>query len=180
MTRPVGRSAALGPRYLRGRVFSRQKIVIEISFTPVATVVQKGGHRMAVPLKSLTPDEWKKVKKDAGIKKTKWYVAGSVSVGSKIEALNKARAEYKSAKSLKSIMKYFKTLEDFAKALNKFAAEKDFKKDVDGALATAIVGWRKEAAEKSISLAKKVKEQETVLRGNDVTQMGKTFDQFIL
>jgi hypothetical protein len=135
---------------------------------------------MPVDLKSLTVDEWKKVKKDAGIKKTKWYVAGSVAVGSKVEALNKARAEYKATKSLKSIMKYFKTLEDFAKALDKFAAEKDFKKDVNGALATAIVGWRKEATDKSISLAKKVKEKEAVLRGNDIKEMGKTFDQFIL
>jgi hypothetical protein len=135
---------------------------------------------MPVDLKSLTADEWKKVKKDAGIKKTKWYVAGSVAVGSKVEALNKARAEYKATKSLKSIMKYFKTLEDFAKALDKFAAEKDFKKDVNGALAAAIVGWRKEATDKSMSLAKKVKEKEALLRGNDVKEMGKTFDQFIL
>jgi hypothetical protein len=135
---------------------------------------------MAVPLKSLTADEWKKVKKDAGIKKTKWYVAGSVAVGAKVEALNKARAEYKGAKSLKAIMKYFKTLEDFAKALDKFAAEKDFKKDVNGALAAAIVGWRKEASDKSISLAKKVKEHEDVLRSNDAKQMSKTFDEFIL
>jgi len=135
---------------------------------------------MAVPLKSLTADEWKKVKKDAGIKKTKWYVAGSVSVGSKVEALNKARTEYKGAKSLKALMKYFKTLEDFAKTLDKFAKEKDFKKDVDGALATAIVAWRKEASDKSLSLAKKFKEHEAVLKGNDVKEMGKTFDQFIL
>src|SRR5579859_1873483 len=100
--------------------FPRQMMTIALQFHPLYTIISLGGEKMAVPLKSLTSDEWKKVKKDAGIKKTKWYVAGSVAVGSKIEALNKARAAYKSTKSMKDLMKYFKTLEDFSKALDKF------------------------------------------------------------
>src|SRR5437660_1198581 len=100
---------------------------------------------MSVALSALTSDVWKVVKKDAGIKKTKWYVAGSVSVGSKVEAVNKARAAYKSSKNWKTINKYITTLDALEKALGKFVKEKDFKKDVDGKLAAMIHGWQVEA-----------------------------------
>lgn len=44
----------------------------------------------------MTSAEWKKMREDAGIEKTKWWKGSGPSVGSKLEAWQKARAEVKS------------------------------------------------------------------------------------
>lgn len=47
-------------------------------------------------INTMTSAEWKKMREDAGIEKTKWWKGSGPSVGSKLEAWQKARVEVKS------------------------------------------------------------------------------------
>lgn len=109
---------------------------------------------MAKKLEDLDKKFWKELKKKAGIKSTGFFKKADAAVGSKIEALNKARDRFKDIGTTAELLKYKDALEALAVTFDKFCSKKslddidetDVKKDEKEQLAKDIEQWNVDIA----------------------------------
>ena len=108
---------------------------------------------------------WKKLKKDAGIKKAKWFKKADASVGKYIESMSKAKAKFESTKVTADLLSYMSALEDLEKVFGKFLDKKgldaeiddsDMKKGEKEKLISEIDNWKKEISGETDGLKKKI------------------------
>lgn len=89
-------------------------------------------------LNTMTSDEWKRLRTDAGIEKTPWYKGVGPSVGSKLEDWQKARTEAKQLRKNVMLANYVYKKSDAAKIRKAYKCLEELKKALDPMLIKAI------------------------------------------
>ena len=108
---------------------------------------------------------WKRLKKEAGIKSSKWFKKADASVGKYIESMNKAKKKFEQSQMATDLLKFQDALDDLNKAFNKFADAKhlddipdtDLKADEKKKLYADIATWKDDIQDAKDKLDKKIK-----------------------
>jgi hypothetical protein len=96
-----------------------------------------------------TSNDWRKLKKAAGIESQPFWKKADANVGPAIDKVDAARAKWKQKKDKETALSYILALEKLDKAFDKFLAKKDVaSSDVKQDLAKQIAGWKDEVKDK--------------------------------
>lgn len=136
---------------------------------------------MPISIYDLDKKLWKELKKNAGVKKSKWFQKADAAVGKHIEAVVKARDKFESGGYLVSdLLKYQSAIEQLEKVFDKFVDSKglaeiddgDLKKEEKKKLVAEITNWKNELDKILVGLDKGIS---TLLKAvnNDVDKLDK-------
>lgn len=128
-------------------------------------------------LGNLTKAEWKRIKKNAGIKKQS--VGSSASVGKYVDALVKAQRKFDNAQTLTNIMGFNSALGNLKTALNNFKASKvtDLAKDQAKSLKVDIDSWIEEIESMEEVVATLAVNFEALARSEDKSEINDALDE---
>ncbi len=165
------------PSYLWIFAATLRILPIEWWFEQQLSHVGLGAKHMAKKLEDLDKKFWKELKKKAGIKSTGFFKKADAAVGSKIEAVNKARSRFVDIGTTAELLKYRDALQALSDTFDKFCSKKslddidetDVKKTEKEQLVDDIEDWKKEIDDALTNLNKKFKQISTTLekKGGD-------------